>query len=133
MSDKPDFRRAFGMLGGFRKHVRDKAEKQKRRRIITNGKEVVTGCTICGTAWKPIIQTAETPALGHCTKCSELLATGHYAVVTIGQHAFIKCDEMRKDLAGKVIQVKPENFEKIKKLYESKKNGTDQPPAGAAG
>lgn len=120
-----DLRKVFGALGGFKQRVRE----GKRKRILVNGsggkqkeKFPTAICEVCsgGYEWSHLV-TKELPKTdGQCPDCKRTLQEGHYAVVCPDGYAFIKADDTVKELSGKVVKVRPQVFEQIKKKYADK-------------
>lgn len=76
-SSTPDFRKMFGMMGGFRQAIRNRRQAARKvARTKNGGLQARQQCFICGTEWD-FANVAAGPKLAtQCNECMDKLIQG---------------------------------------------------------
>jgi hypothetical protein len=118
-----------GMLPTFTKGVIERKATGKGRKVGTPNTVVqpTRMCPICLKAFD-FFQVPEDSTLKaeHCVRCAALLKEGYIAFTSGKRFAFAKSSRMM-DLAGKVVKLSPEVFEKLAQHYKDEWSVGEKP------
>lgn len=107
-----------GMMPSFAQGVVEGKLKGKGVKVGPPPQYPTKICVICATTFDFITGGGERVLLkGHCPRCQKFLDEGNTAFVHGDEFMFAKSESL-KDMAGKVVRVKPETFAALKKQYE---------------
>lgn len=117
-----------GMLPSFAKGVVERKVTGKGRKVGVPNVVVrpTKACTICLTTFD-FKETPEDSSLisEHCVRCASLLREGYIAFTSGKGFAFAKSERM-KDLAGQIVKLSAEVFDKLEAHYKDEwKHGNE--------
>jgi hypothetical protein len=114
-----------GMLPSLAKHV---GRGKPFGRKVTPEKRPRKICTVC---MRPFDYAAVgddfQPGTGICEQCTGLLQEGYIAFTCGGEYAFARHPHLA-DMAGKIVKLQPETFDKLRLKFHFKQHGAEQPP-----
>jgi hypothetical protein len=138
MADNPKgpsdetLKRLAGMLPSFTKGVIERKASGKGRKVGTPNVVVrpTKVCTICLTTFD-FKETPEDSRLTgeNCVRCASLLREGYIAFTSGKRFAFAKSERM-KDLAGTVVKLSAEVFDKLEAHYKDEWKTNEQQSQG---